>query len=254
MSKAPVTIITPCYNEGTTVINFLQALEKAVVSLSRSFCVVVVYDGSTDNTSSLLQEFQFSHENVRLKVVDLKFNVGHQAAIYQGLLYVRDLQSDYFIIMDSDGEDAPSLIPELMSRMHADIVNVVRSSRKESVAFKLCYRIYKASFRMITGKQMNYGNFCLISRPVLELAVASNFSHFAAFLSKQECAKEYIVAGKELRIGGKSKMSFIKHFNHAVKSFVEYGAGWNPPKHVQNPVIKTPIYEINHDRNTKVSV
>lgn len=223
MSTSKVTIVAPCYNENIIVISFLKTLEATLSGLPYVFRVVIVNDCSTDNTLQLLRDFRFKAPNMQLSVVNLRFNMGHQGAIYQGFLYARTLESDCFIVMDSDGEDAPQAIPELLQHKNADIVNVVRSKRKESLMFKIFYTLYKALFRMVTGKQMNFGNFCLISRQVLECAIFSNFSHFAAFLSKQRIATESIVANREQRIGGQSKMSFQKLFYHAFNSFVEYG-------------------------------
>ena len=256
MNQAPITIITPCYNENVIAIKFLESLENTLANLPGHFCVVVVNDCSTDDTLSLLKEFHFSNEKLSLKIINLNCNAGHQAAIYEGLLYAQDLESNHFIIMDSDGEDSPAVIPELLNHRNTDIVNVVRSNRRESILFRFCYRIYKIMFRLVTGKQMNYGNFCLISRPVLEHAVRSHFSHFAAFLAKQTCTRQYIVAKKEERLGGQSKMGFKKHFYHAVKSFLEYGS--QEPFLIQvrnqNPNSKSPIYEISSDGNTEKSV
>jgi glycosyltransferase involved in cell wall biosynthesis len=223
MILRPITIITPCYNESVFLVRFLESLEQAIAALPYTFNIVVVNDCSSDNTMDLLSRFRFSAANVRLKLISLRFNVGHQAAIYQGMLYAQTLKSDHFIIMDSDGEDSPEAIPPLLQHLDSDIVNVVRNKRKESHAFRLFYWWYKFIFRLITGKRMNFGNFCLISRNVLECAVFSRFFHLAAFLSRQKYTSRYIVADREERIGGQSKMGFKKLFYHAFKSFVEYG-------------------------------
>lgn len=223
MPHTAVTIITPCYNEGEYATRFLQNLEQVLAPLPYSFCVLVVDDASTDNTLALLRAFRFQTGNMRLEVASLRFNLGHQGAIYQGFLHAATLPSQHFIVMDSDGEDAPTAIPAMLRHLDADIVHAVRNKRKESLLFRLCYYLYKAAFRWVTGKNMNFGNYCLISRRVLEQAIHLQFAHFAAFLSRQRCPVQYIVADREERIGGKSKMGFKKLFYHAFRSFVEYG-------------------------------
>ena len=222
-----ITIITPCYNESITVVRFLESLEDVLETLSYSFCVVVVNDCSTDDTLPLLNSFQFKAGNINLRIIGLKCNVGHQAAIYQGFLYAQTLASAHFIVMDADGQDAPSAILNLLRHLDADIVNVIRSKRKESILFKLGYRAYKLLFKAITGTEMNFGNFSLISRNILDQAVCSGFSHFAAFLSKQKGSRRYIVVERRNRIGGRSKMGFKKLLNHAFMSFKEY---WGSPE------------------------
>lgn len=223
MAQAPVTIITPCYNENITVIKFLESLEAVLAVLPQAFHVVVVNDCSTDNTAALLQAFRFGAPNISLTVLNLRFNVGHQAAIYQGLLFAAGTEGTNFIVMDSDGEDAPTAIPELLQHTGYDIVNVVRGKRQEGAVFKISYRFYKAIFKLVTGKQMNFGNYCMISRKMLDSAVFHTFTHFAAFLSKQRGTRKFIVAEREKRLDGKSKMSFKNLLSHAFKSFVEYG-------------------------------
>ena len=125
--------------------------------------------------------------------------------------------------MDADGEDAPSAIPQLLAHREYDIVNVVRGKRQEGLLFKISYAIYKSIFRLITNKQMNFGNFCLISRKVLNSAIFHTFTHFAAFLSKQRATRKFIIAERGKRLDGISKMNYKGLLSHAFKSFVEYG-------------------------------
>jgi glycosyltransferase involved in cell wall biosynthesis len=223
MTGPPITIITPCYNENTTVIRFLESLEEVLAPLPQSFRIIVVNDSSTDNTLALLQQFRFRAAHIELKILKLRFNVGHQGAIYQGMIYASTTSAAHFIIMDSDGEDAPAAIPELLQHRAFNIVNVVRGKRQEGLLFKVSYGIYKLIFRLITGKQMNFGNYCLISRKILESAVFNTFTHFAAFLSRQRGTRHQIIVEREKRIDGQSKMSYKNLLSHAFKSFVEYG-------------------------------
>lgn len=219
----PITIITPCYNESRIVICFLESMEDVLSLLPYSFQVVVVNDCSTDDTLQLLNEFRFRSAHISLHVVSLASNCGHQAAIYQGFLHAASLPGDRIIVMDSDGEDAPAVIPLLLEERGADVVNVVRSKRSEPLMFRISYSCYKVIFRLITGQRMNYGNFCLISRAVMERAIEAKFTHLAAFLSRQKYPTRYVTANRESRIGGRSKMSFRKLLRHALLSFAEYG-------------------------------
>ena len=245
-----ITIITPCYNEDVVVIRFLQALEHRLELLPFRFNIVVVNDCSTDDTLSLLSNFTFGYAHLALHVINLKFNVGHQAAIYQGFLFAQHLPCDHVIVMDADGEDDPAVIPLLLQHMDSDIVHVVRSKRTESFFFRSCYGVYKALFKVVTGSRMNFGNFCLISRPVMELAVASSFTHLAAFLSRQNFSRASISAGKQQRIGGHSKMGFRKHMAHAIGSFAEYGV-LLIHLHKKDQAAMQPIYEICTNANAK---
>lgn len=219
----PVVIITPCYNENITVLKFLQSLEATLSGTPGDFIVVVVDDCSTDNTAELLRGFRFQAVNIRIRLLRLRFNVGHQSAIFQGLLYAQQLPADHFVVMDSDGEDAPSVLPLLLQHRGFEIVHVVRGKRQEGLLFRISYFFYKLLFRLVTRKQMNFGNYCLINRKILESAVFHSFSHFAAFLSRQKATRMEIVAEREKRLDGQSKMNFKGLLYHAFRSFVEYG-------------------------------
>lgn len=222
MENEKVVIITPCFNENVTVIAFLKSIALVVKNLPKNFEVIVVDDCSSDNTLSLLSTFSFESTNIILTVLELKFNVGHQGAIYQGLLYAQNLNSDKFIIMDSDGEDDPKAIADLINIDNYDIVNIARGQRKESLSFQISYYAYRFIFKIITGKILNFGNFCMIKKKVLETSCYTSFIHFAAHLSKQKVTSTSIVYNRLKRIDGKSKMNLTSLIHHAFKSFVEY--------------------------------
>ena len=217
-----IVIITPCYNENTIVIRFLQSIEKVVSKLKFTFNVLVVDDRSSDNTLLLLRNFKFESPNITLTILPLKFNVGHQKAIFQGLLFSQNLNSNKFIIMDSDGEDDPRAISELVNFNDFDIINVVRGRRKESIFFQLSYYTYRLIFKIITGKVLNFGNYCMINKNIVELSCHTSYIHFAAHLSKQKVKTNYIIYNRLKRIDGKSKMNLTSLVHHAFKSFIEY--------------------------------
>ena len=222
MQNETVVIITPCYNENKTVIAFLENLEEVVSTLPQQFEVIVVDDSSSDNTLIMINDFRFVSKNIKLTVLPLKFNVGHQNAIYQGLLYAMRLESNKFIVMDSDGEDDPQAIKELVTYQDVDIVNVVRGRRKESISFQASYYVYRFIFKIITGKVLNFGNYCMINKKILETTCHTSYIHFAAHLSKQKVKSIHIVYNRLKRIDGKSKMNMTSLVHHAFKSFIEY--------------------------------
>ncbi len=215
-------IITPCFNENETIIKFLLSLEDTLHNLPYDFTVVVVNDCSTDNTLELLSKFSFRASNLTLDLLSLKVNLGHQGAIYQGLLYAKELEVDKYVVMDSDGEDDPHAVLSLLVHKEADIVHVVRGKRKEGLFFRVAYYFYKMLFKAITKRNMNFGNYCMINRRVLEAATHASFIHFAAFLSKVRGTHAYITFDRQKRIGGESKMKTDSLIYHAFKSLTEY--------------------------------
>jgi polyisoprenyl-phosphate glycosyltransferase len=147
-----IAIITPCFNENITAVKFLEILNHVLIESNFYFEVIIIDDASSDNTLQLLKEYNFTAKNITKHILSLKFNCGHQGAIYQGFLYARELDCNRFIVMDSDGEDNPSAINELLTK-DAEIVTVVRGKRSESIQFKLGYFVYRKFFYFILVNQ-----------------------------------------------------------------------------------------------------
>jgi glycosyltransferase involved in cell wall biosynthesis len=222
--KNSISIITPCYNEGRSIILFLQSLENVLKTLTEyQFNILVVDDCSNDNTPSLLRNFEFGSPNCKLHILRNLYNTGHQNSIFQGLLYTRKLSQEYVIIMDSDGEDNPMAIPLLLEKKEFDIVEVKRKKRSEGLLFRLMYLIYKMIFRVITGKVMNYGNYCMLNDSLVEKIRFTSFIHLPAYLLKQRGKRSFIAYDRSARLEGESKMGYKELFLHAFKSFVEFG-------------------------------
>jgi len=217
-------IIAPCYNEEDVIVRFLQDLEITLAKGNVEFTVVIVDDASLDSSQNLLNLFQFNNANFNLKVIRLNFNMGHQVAINIGLNYVSKFKDDIkgVIVMDSDGEDDCNAIMELIKLEDFDIVFVSRGKRKEGVLFKIGYFFYKRLFKIVVGKSITFGNYSLISPKVLLSIRNQQFSHYAAFLSKQKFKIEKIPFDRQKRIDGKSKMSHRNLVFHGLSSLIEY--------------------------------
>lgn len=218
-----LTIVLPCYNEEKGIITFLKTLDEALSQIKADFSVVVVDDGSTDNTVTLLKPFKFTSSNAIFHLLKMKFNAGHQIAIYNGLRFVLDTPTENVIVMDSDGEDDPAALALLIEKRDFDIVEVKRGRRNESIAFKLLYLAYKLLFKLITGKSMNYGNYTMVKTQLLEQLRYDSFIHYPAYLLKLKGSRSHIRYDRAKRIEGKSKMGWHGLFIHSFKSLVEFG-------------------------------
>lgn len=224
-------IVTPCFNEEKVVRLFLESLEKTLGETGARFTVVAVDDGSLDSTKEILQHFTFKSDTFSLKPISLLSNMGHQEAIRQGLMYAQKLVElstrggggiSGVIVMDSDGEDDPAAIRNLIDLIGFDIVFVSRGKRTEGLGFKLGYYLYKLLFKIVIGKSITFGNYSLISPRVLKAVSRGNFMHYPAFLSKLRFPIRTIIFDRKRRIDGKSKMSYKGLVFHGLRSLVEY--------------------------------
>lgn len=222
MQTGHTAIIAPCFNEGDVAVRFVKELEALLATLAGPFTIVMVDDSSTDDTLQRLEAVRISAPNTRLQVLALSFNVGHQEAIYQGLLFAAGTTADRFIVMDSDGEDDPAAIRDLLAGPATGITLVARGKRRESLWFRTGYALYKLLFRLVTRRSITFGNYSMIDRRVLGAVIDRGFTHYAAFLSRQRAPVRAITYDRRARLDGRSKMSFRSLSVHAFRSLLEY--------------------------------
>ena len=137
-----LVIVTPIY-EDTEASSKL--LHEIAASFNYQVYVVAVDDGSVQQPFDVVNIKDAGLYGV---VIKLKRNVGHQRAIAIGLSYVAKHlpNSQRVIVMDSDGEDIPSSIKELLRPLTSSEVDVVvaqRKSRVETIRFRAFYIVYK---------------------------------------------------------------------------------------------------------------
>jgi len=114
-----VSVIIPAFNEEQTIGQVLAALRALPLEKQ----IIVVNDGSTDGTYTVLEELRATHE---LTVVHCQENRGKGFAIRSGLPHVK---GEVVVIQDADMELAPADLPELLKSLHKENVQVVYGSR-----------------------------------------------------------------------------------------------------------------------------
>ena len=126
-----VTIIVPFYNEEESVNTFFEHLDKTLNELKEyHFSFICIDDGSTDSTLSTLQQQQNARD---MEIVEFSRNFGKESAITAGL---DNFSGDVAIIMDSDLQDPPSLIPELLQKLQEgfEVVTATRTDRSQDLS------------------------------------------------------------------------------------------------------------------------
>ena len=152
----------------------------------------------------------------------MKENKGHARCNAFGLRYINSNEAyDYVIIMDSDGEDRPIEIKDLINKIiEKPEISVVakRVKRAEGLMFQTLYQIHKLITFIFTGKKINFGNYsCLTKKDVNILSdKASLWSSFSGSVKKNLVSLNEVDSIRGPRYFGPSKMSF---FNLAIHSF-----------------------------------
>lgn len=123
-----VDIIVPCYNEAEGLQVFYDTTVKITASIDNyCFNFIFIDDGSTDETFNIITGLASAHKEV--KYVSFSRNFGKEAGMYAGLKYS---SSEYVIIMDSDLQHPPQLIPKMIEGIEEgfDCVAAKRINRK----------------------------------------------------------------------------------------------------------------------------
>ncbi len=214
MIRVQVSVVIPVYNEEANLAALMGRLLPVMNDMGKSFEVILIDDGSKDNSLNLLKEFTASPN---VKVVELTRNYGQHAAIMAGFSIVR---GNMIITMDADLQNPPEEIPNLVRVMEEggyDVVGTIRRGRKDSFLRILPSKIINMVARKITGVSMrDWG--CMLraySRPVVERMIecheqATFIPALATVFAKRVTEIE---VSHEERFGGKSNYPLRKLIN-----------------------------------------
>src|SRR5208282_6852594 len=119
-----ISVILPCYNEEENLDELRARLHAVMETVSEPYEIIFVDDGSTDTTLRKLTDICKTER--RCRVIEFSRNFGHQHALSAGLEYA---QGDAVIMMDSDLQHPPELIPALIEKWREgyEIVFTIRN-------------------------------------------------------------------------------------------------------------------------------
>ncbi len=140
-----IAVVMPVYNEEACIIDVVSSWHHTLSQLGISFRIVVLNDGSKDNT---MDRLQFFADNAQIEIID-KPNSGHGPTILEG--YRRVVESvDWVFQCDSDDEMKAEFFPDLWQhREEYDILFGYRADRQQDLGRKLisaCSRLTVKAF------------------------------------------------------------------------------------------------------------
>jgi dolichol-phosphate mannosyltransferase len=173
-----LSVAIPCYDEALGIPELYQRTTAACrVSVDGNYEIVLVNDGSSDNTWDVI--CALAARDAHVTGVNLSRNHGHQLALTAGLSFCR---GERVLILDADLQDPPELLPEMMRLMDegADVVYGQRRSRAGETRVK---RATAAFFYWMLDKltelpiPRDTGDFRLVSRRVVDVLQAMPERH-----------------------------------------------------------------------------
>ncbi len=215
-------VITPIFEDSEASSRLFKELRTV---LGPDTFIVAVDDGSVRQP---VDPAAITAAHLKGVVIRLKRNVGHQRAIAVGIGYAaKHLPSATCIVMDSDGEDVPSTIPDILAPLAADNVDVVvaqRKSRVETLKFRLFYLLYKFLFKAMTGQAISFGNFMAL-KPAAVRRLSAMYElgiHVAGCVLMSRMRVDLRPIDRGPRYAGKSKMNFARLILHGFQAFMVF--------------------------------
>lgn len=220
--------LIPVFNDWSAVSRVLAELDEVAGRIAGPVAALVVDDGSTDPAPSRLS-FEPRHL-VRVEVLPVRRNLGHQRAIALGLTFAYEQRPcRAVVVMDGDGQDAPDDVPKLLAALDTaqpgTAVFAARTRRSEGPWFAAGYVAYKAVHRVLTGRKVEVGNFSVLPWSLLErlVGVSEVWNHYAAAVYKARLPVVQVPVARARRTEGRSRMNFVALVTHGLSAISVYG-------------------------------
>ena len=222
-----LSIIVPMYNEEEIVQECYNRISNICNSIENyDYEIIIVNDGSTDNTFSILEKI--ASDDKYVKIISFSRNFGHQCAVTAGLKYVT---GNAIVIIDSDMQDPPELIPKMLKLWEQgnEVIYGKRMKREGESKFKLLtasmfYKTLNALSDVEIPK--NTGDFRLVDRKVVD--VINNLPEHNKFLRGlfswtgfKQYAYEY---ERKERFAGKTKYPLKKMLKLATDGIIGFSS------------------------------
>lgn len=175
LKNPDLTIIVPCLNEEKNILNTLNSLSLALIKFNISGEIIVIDDGSTDNTYQVLENNKYKFENIRIIKNNINKGIGKSFSSS-----VKISNGNYIVMIPGDNENNPFEVFRYFElRNHVDIIIpfiVNRNSR--SLNRRLISSIFRFINNLFFGLTLNYMNGTVIYNAEMIKSVEISSSGF----------------------------------------------------------------------------
>ena len=167
MDSLQVSVVIPVFNEELVLHEFYPRLKKEAESWGKSYELLFVDDGSTDNSFELICKWKKIDSNIR--VVKFTRNFGQQAAVLAGF---RESRGNIVVQIDSDLQNPPEEIKRLLGAFtdEVDLVVTISRKRRDSSLRILGSKVLHSLAQALFGNRfkLNLSSFRAMRRSVIE--------------------------------------------------------------------------------------
>jgi dolichol-phosphate mannosyltransferase len=221
--KADLSFVIPVYNEEHVIEKFLTALFESLNDIDLSFEIIFIDDGSKDNTIQIINKFRSKYSSI--KSISFTRNFGHQCALWAG---IENSSGSAVIMMDSDLQHPPSLIPDLIREWQAGakVVQTIRKDLNISFFKKMTSKLFYFFLNLISNLKLNpsTADFRLVDREVVNklLEFQEHDIFLRGLIPWLGFPTSYLEFNVEPRVYGKSKYSFKKMLTLATSGITSF--------------------------------
>jgi glycosyltransferase involved in cell wall biosynthesis len=225
VSAPTLSVIIPAYDEEAALPLLSQRLRPVLDGLGETYEVLVVDDGSRDATPVILQRERRTWP--QLRVLRLRANAGHQAALSAGLVRARGA---WVATLDADLQDPPEVLPQMLAAARAggvDVVYGVRDDRSTDSTFKrLTAQAYYALMRRMVGQHLraDAGDCRLMSRATVDAVNVLPEHHrvLRLVIPALNFASAEVSYRREARVAGRTKYPLSRMIRLSVDSLTGF--------------------------------
>ena len=228
-----ISVVVPLYNEAESLPELVAWIDRVARENSLSYEVVMVDDGSTDESWSVVEKLRREYESIR--AIRFMRNYGKSAALYCGF---EKAEGEVVFTMDADLQDSPDEIPEMRRMILEDGYDVVsgwKRKRYDPIGKRLPSKFFNFTARLMSGIKLhdfNCGLKAYRRKVVKSIEVYGEMHRYIPILAKHAGFKrigEKVVQHQERKYG-KSKfgmermikgyldlisISFMSHFGRS---------------------------------------
>ena len=221
-----LSLIVPCYNEQEALHPFMKELTCVTSSLGDVQAeVILVNDGSSDNTLPVIRELADQYDCVRY--ISFSRNFGKESAMLAGFAAAK---GDYVAVMDADLQDPPALLPDMLRAVREegfDCAGTRRITRKGEPPIRSFFaRMFYRLINLISHTQLVDGarDYKLLSRKAVDALLSMpEYNRFSKGLYEWIGFRtKWLEFQNVERVAGETKWSFWKLFKYSLEGIVAF--------------------------------
>lgn len=220
-----ISVVTICYNEEGNIQEYYDQVKAVFEKLQDKYTyeIIVADNASTDTTPQVLREIASKDQN--FKVI---FNTRNFGANRSGNNAFMQARGDAVVLMSSDLQDPPSLIPEFIQRWEAGykVVMAIKNQSEETPAIYFLRTVFYKVLAYLSDIKLipHFNGFGLYDKQVLEIyqGLKDPYPYFRGLISDIGFTPAIVEFVQPTRKHGKSKSNYMYLYEEAVLGLTSY--------------------------------